>query len=235
MSHPAAELLNRARQAHKKERFADAKRDLLAAVKICRESGPGKALAVALRQLGEAERRLGNPAGALRSYEEAVALMREDTEPLVLAHTIRHLGDVHQEQGRPEQARPCYEEALAIYRINEQSHPLHLANAIRAFAAHLHDADELQRSAPLWEESRNTYRFFGIHAGVAECSVRLARIARHQSDDEAADQQLAEARTAAEKSGDDELLAFVAKTMAEIGSPPRLSSLLPSQDKNFNI
>ena len=74
-----------------------------------------------------------------------------------------------------------------------------------------------QRSAPLWEDARNTYRLFGIHTGVAECSVRLALIARHQSDDEAADKQLAEARTAAEKSGDDELLAFVAKAMAEIG------------------
>ncbi|MCY4586675.1 MAG: tetratricopeptide repeat protein [Bryobacterales bacterium] len=215
MSHSAAELLNRARQAHQEERFTDAKRDLLAAVKICRESGPGKALAVALRQMGETERRLGNPAGALRSYEEAVALMREDTEPLVLAHTMRHLGDVHQEQGGPEQARPCYEEALAIYRSNEQSHPLNLANAIRAFAAHLYDADELQRSAPLWEEARNTYRSLGIHAGVAECSVRLARIARHQSDDQVADKQLAEARTAAEKSGDDEWLASVAKAACQ--------------------
>lgn len=206
-SHTAAELLNRARQAHQEERFADAKRDLLAAVKICRESGPGKALAVALRQLGEAERRLGNPAGALRSYEEAVALMREDTEPLVLAHTMRHLGDVHQVQGAPERARPCYEEALAIYRSNEQSHPLNLANAIRAFAVHLDDADELQRSAPLWEEARNTYRSFGVHAGVAECSVRLARIARRQCDDELVREQLAEAQTAAEKSGGGESLA----------------------------
>ena len=231
MSHPAAELLNRARQAHKEERFADAKRDLLAAVKICRESGPGKALAVALRQLGEAERRLGNPAGALRSYEEAIALMREDVEPLVLAHTMRHLGDVHQEQGAPDRARPCYEEALAIYRSDEQSHPMNLANAIRALAVYLYDADELQCSAPLWEEARITYRSFGVHEGVVECSVRLARITRHQGDDALAREQLAEAQTAAKKSGDDESLAYVAKAVAEIGAPAGCHSCYPPRTR----
>jgi len=216
MPHPAAELLNRAQQAHREERFADAKKDLLVAVEICRESGDGKALAIALRQLGEAERRLGNSTEALKSYEDALALMREDAEPQLLAHTIRHLGDVYQDQGNPDLARPCYEEALAIYRGDEKSRPMNVANAVRAFAVHLYDAGELETSAPLWEEARETYRSFGINAGVAECSIRLARIARHRGDDALAVQRLAEAKAAAEESGDEDTVAYVLSVAKEV-------------------
>ena len=167
-----------------------------------REMGDSKAVAVALRQLGETERRLGNTAEALKSYEEAVALMRQNPEPQRLAHTIRHLGDVYQEQGKPDSARPCYEEALAIYRSDSQAHLMDVANAVRAFAAHLHDAGELDRSEPLWEEARTTYRAKGIHAGTTECSLRLARVARQRGDEALLAQHLAEARAAAEESSD---------------------------------
>jgi len=214
MPHPAAELLNRARQAHKQERFADAETDLLTAVEICRDSGDRGALAVALRQLGEAQRHLDNAANALKSYEEAVTLMRSDAEPQRLAHTIRHLGDVYEEPGEPDLVRPCYKEALAMYRSDEQSNPMNVANAVRAFAVHLYDAGELERSMPLWEEARATYRSFGIHAGVAGCSVRLARVARHQCDDALVQQCLVEAKAAAAESGEDDTLAYV-KSMAK--------------------
>jgi len=133
-----------------------------------------------------------------------------------LAHTIRHLGDVYQDQGNPDLARPCYEEALAIYRGDEKSRPMNVANAVRAFAVHLYDAGELETSAPLWEEARETYRSFGINAGVAECSIRLARIARHRGDDALAAQRLAEAKAAAEESGDEDTVAYVLSVAKEI-------------------
>lgn len=217
MPHPAADLLNRSREAYREERYADAKKDLLAAAELCRDLGGGKPLAVALRQLGEAERRLGNRAAALKAYEEAIALMRKIPEPRLLAHTVRHLGDVHQEQGNPQLARPFYEEALAIYRGDKQSHPMDVANAVRAFAAHRYDAGELEQSGPLWEEARETYGRFEIHAGVAGCSIRLAHIAKHQGNHALAQRRLAEARAAAEASDEEDALANVARAEKELG------------------
>jgi hypothetical protein len=98
----------------------------------------------------------------------------------------------------------------------EKSRPMNVANAVRALAVHLYDAGELETSAPLWEEARETYCSFGINAGVAECSIRLARIARHRGDDALAAQRLAEAKAAAEESGDEDTVAYVLSVAKEI-------------------
>ena len=120
-----------------------------------------------LRQRGEAARR-SDDSMARKCYEEAVRLFREVGEPLTLAHTVRHLGDVYHEQGLSALAEPCYHEALSIYRNDETSPSLDLANAIRSLAVL-----RWVQARVLWEEARDLYSSLGIEAGVNEGTDRL--------------------------------------------------------------
>src|SRR2546430_2716637 len=107
MDNDAESLLERAKQAQKEGKRADARRNLLKAVNLLRQGGHRAELAKGLRIRGELERRTPAAEEARLHYEEAVAIFREGGEPLRLAHTIRHLGEVHYESGRPDLAEPC--------------------------------------------------------------------------------------------------------------------------------
>ena len=134
MSTPAVTLMERADQARREHRLADAHRDLVEAVALCRHKGMQLELLRALKGLGQIERDLGRADAARPLYEEAVAICRRNDDTLALAHTIRRLGDIHRDTRRPDLAEPCYDEALALYRSNERTAPLDLANAIRPLA-----------------------------------------------------------------------------------------------------
>jgi tetratricopeptide (TPR) repeat protein len=108
------ELMGAAQLARRERRLADAHRDLVEAVRLCRQSGERRQLVQALKALGQIERDLGRGDAARPLYEESVALCREVGDPLLLAHTVRHLGDIHRDAGRLADAEPCYREALAL-------------------------------------------------------------------------------------------------------------------------
>jgi tetratricopeptide (TPR) repeat protein len=179
MSEPqqtAESLSQRARQAAKEGRLGDAEGSWLAAIALLRQDGSKAQLGRALRELGELERKIQNPAAARQHYEEAVSLLREAGETLVLAHTIRHLGDVHRDAGRLTEAEPCYVEALTIYRRQTNAPPLDLANAIRSFAVLRGDTGENKAAAELWREARGLYQFVGVQEGVAESDRQITRL-----------------------------------------------------------
>jgi tetratricopeptide (TPR) repeat protein len=173
MSNTALGLLEAAQLARKEHRLADAHRDLVEAVSLCRQAGEQRTLVRALKALGQIERDLGQGDAARPLYEEAVSICREEGDPLLLAHTIRHLGDIHQDAGRLTEAEPCYHEALALYR-SRQANPLDLANAIRPLALLKEATGKREEARPLWEEARELYVAVNVRAGVAECSARLA-------------------------------------------------------------
>ncbi|HEX3552590.1 MAG TPA: tetratricopeptide repeat protein [Thermoanaerobaculia bacterium] len=177
MSDAAGDLQRRALQARREGRLADARRDLMEAVSLLREGEDRTALAQALRNLGELERRMDGEA-ARRHYEEAVAILRESVEPLRLAHTVRHLGDVYCEAGCAELAEPCYHEALALYRGHDHTLPIDLANAIRSLAVLKEDAGDIEGARRLWGEARDLYAAVDVAPGVAESAARLALLAR---------------------------------------------------------
>lgn len=103
--------------------------DLVEAVRLARKSHDKPVLVTALKALGQIERDAERPQQSLALYEEAVAICRDVGDPMALAHTVRHVGDLHQDAGRPALAEPCYAEALALYRANDGTSPLDLANA----------------------------------------------------------------------------------------------------------
>ena len=166
-------LSNQAAQARREHRPAEARRDLVEAVNICRKTEDRPRLAGALTGLGQIERDLKNPGEALRHYEEAAAIYRSAGNLLKLAHTVRHIGDIHQDEGRLQLAEPCYHEALAIYRAHKETPPLDLANAIRGLALVKGSLGATQEARALWEEARDLYAAVGVEAGVRESSRRI--------------------------------------------------------------
>jgi tetratricopeptide (TPR) repeat protein len=167
-------LLNNASRARREHRHADAKKDLVEAVRVARAGEDQIGLARALTALGQIERDLGNGDSALQHYEEAAAIYRQGNDPLKLAHTIRHVSDILQDEGRPEQAEPLYREALALYLSNEQTPQLDLANAIRGLALLTTNTGRSAEAKALWEEASSLYASVGVDTGVAESSRQLA-------------------------------------------------------------
>src|SRR5438552_13362449 len=102
MSDALQELMRQAAQARREQRLADAQRDLIEAVALCRQTGVRRDLVPALKGLGQIERDLGRGEAARPLYEEAVALCRQEGDALALAHTVRHLGEIHQDAGQGE-------------------------------------------------------------------------------------------------------------------------------------
>lgn len=171
-------LLNDALQARREGRHQDAKRELGEAVDLCRNASPRTELARALSALGQIERDLHNTEAALQHYQEAVAIYRTEAHSerneLRIAHTIRHVGDIHRSAGRSALAELCYDEALNLYRANQQTTPLDLANAIRGLAILKADTGDSPQAVSLWTEARDLYAVAGVKEGVAESNRRLA-------------------------------------------------------------
>ena len=152
MSLTLIELVKQADCARRENRLADAHRDLVEAVALCRQASAHYDLAGVLTQLGLFEQCLGRADAARPLYEEAVAIFRDEGHPLILAQTVRDLGDIHNAAGRVEQAESCYYEALVLYRSREQTSPLDLAWAIRPLAVLKDAAGEVEEARRLREE-----------------------------------------------------------------------------------
>jgi hypothetical protein len=86
------------------------------------------------------------------------------------------VGDIHHESGRDDLAEPCYIEALSIYRRDDQTLPLDLANTIRPLALLKENAGEVEEAKRLWAEAGDLYAVANVAQGVAESSRRLARL-----------------------------------------------------------
>ncbi len=178
----AEQLLTQALQARREGRPLDARRDLLSAVALNRQTGDPLQLAAALTALGQIERDLHNLDTARDHYEEAVGIYRAAGNDRCLAHAIRHLGDIYRHAGRREVAQSCYVEALALYRNDPRTGSLELANAIRSMAILSDGSDDTEQSRSLWIEARSLYAAVNVKEGVDECSRRLASLNRDRDE-----------------------------------------------------
>lgn len=146
----------------------------------------------------------------------AVANVRKNDDPLRFAHAIRHLGDAYYYAKRFAEAKPCYIEALSIYRANENTKPLDLANAIRSFAVLNDEAGEAEGAEKLWQEAHDLYVAMNVSAGVAESAARLALLS--QGDPHRSREWLAEAIAAAKASNDPETLQYIREVRTQIAT-----------------
>ncbi|MFZ1008771.1 MAG: hypothetical protein WAN65_18175 [Candidatus Sulfotelmatobacter sp.] len=175
MTSESDNLTQNALRARRENRLEDAKRDLVRAVGICRESGLRNELAKALAGLGQIERDLGCSDVAMRHYEEAGAIYRTEGEALKLAHMVRHVADIQRHEGHYDQAAANYGEALRLYRSDTATSRLDLANALRGMALLKEEIDKNEEARSLWSEARDLYAAVGVEAGVSESSDRLRR------------------------------------------------------------
>jgi tetratricopeptide (TPR) repeat protein len=174
MSAAVDSLLAQATRARRERRPADAQRDLIQAVALCRQSDDRLPLAMALTGLGQIERDLHHAAEALEHYEEAAAIFRAAGDPLKLAHTVRHIADIHQDEAHLALAAPYYDETLSIYRAHPETPPLDLANAVRGQALLKETMGETHDATALWEEARALYSQVNVEAGVTESARHIA-------------------------------------------------------------
>ena len=116
---------------------------------------------------------MGGSYGSVLKYKLAVAFARASGDRLVLAHRVRHLGDAYRRLGRTEAAEPCYIEALSIYREQQATKPLDLANAVRGFALLRESVGAREESRRLWQEAHDLYAKVDVPAGVRECLAKL--------------------------------------------------------------
>lgn len=170
------ELFHDAYQARREHRSADAKRALLAAVDFCRQTNVPGDLARALTALGQIERDLGNTRAALALYQEAVTIYHAQGDILRLAHSVRHVGDIYSEDGQFAPAELCYQDALQMYRADQHTPPLDLANTVRGYAILKQKMDQREEARQLWTEAQGLYEAMNVEAGIAESKRRLAQL-----------------------------------------------------------
>lgn len=170
-------LLKRGYEARRENRPDDAKRAFSGAIELCRASGDRAGLAQAYAGLGQIERDLHNGLSARGHYEESVAILRGLDRPLKLAHTVRHLGDILREQGEHALAEPFYVEALEIYRRDDETAPLDLANTVRGYALLKAATGETREALLLWREARDLYAHCSLPVGVAESERQISLLA----------------------------------------------------------
>jgi tetratricopeptide (TPR) repeat protein len=146
----------------------------------------------------------------------AVLSARSGNDRLTLAHRVRHLGDAYYYAGRAALAEPCYVEALAVYRGNEHTRPLDLANALRSFAVLKEEVGASEQAQDLWQEAHDLYLALNAMAGVAESAARLALLARRQGDLARSRECLSEASAAAEATADPEALQYIRNVTVQL-------------------
>ena len=167
-------LLHQGYQARREHRPEDAKSLFETAVLKCRRIANQPLLAQSLIGLGQIERDLQNLDAALGFYEQAVHILRTLCDPLALAHTVRHVGDIQRNRRQLDRAAPCYVEALEIYRANEATSPLDLANTLRGYALLKGELGSREDAKLLWTEAGDLYREVGVQAGVDESERQIA-------------------------------------------------------------
>jgi predicted ATPase len=85
-------------------------------LRLYRELGDRRGMAILLRDLGAAEVRRGDYAASRGLYEESLAIFRELNEPRLLATVVANLGDLAFRQGDLAQAAERTRESLALQR-----------------------------------------------------------------------------------------------------------------------
>jgi hypothetical protein len=63
-----------------------------------------------------------------------------------------------------------------LYRREERTPPLDLANSLRGMALLKEQLGEVEAAVASWEEARALFTSVQVEAGVVECTARLARL-----------------------------------------------------------
>src|SRR5688572_18297793 len=128
-----------------------------ALVSVARASGNKLALANALKEQGNLERRPPFMRDAANeTYTSAAELYRELGMPLEAAWVIRHIGINHEYAERLAEAEARYDESLALFRQHAGDNTLNYANTVRYPAVIKNRLGKRDESRKLWGRSLST-------------------------------------------------------------------------------
>ena len=186
-------------------------------VSAARASGNKLALAKALKEVGNIERRPPHLRDdAITTFGEAANLYRELEMPLEAAWVTRHIGIILEYEERLAEAEEHYDESLALFRAHATDNSLNYANTVRYPAVIKNRLGKREDSARLWEEAVKRYDEIGAPAGVAEGAAWLAIFAIEKDDPALAGQWFAKAEAAAQAARDEDTDKFIAEVKARL-------------------
>jgi tetratricopeptide (TPR) repeat protein len=181
--------------------------------------GPSRALADALKELGNILRRPPFTRDAANKvYARAAALYAKLGLPLEEAWVKRHIGINHEYAERLTEAEKFYDQALDLYRAHSVD-DLDYANAVRYPAVIKNRLGKRDESAILWEEACERYSNVhpnGIGEGVAEAAAWLTIFAIEKGDLSLARKWFAKASGASGRSGDPDTHKFIAEVRSRL-------------------
>ena len=187
------------------------------AVTVARSSGSKIALANALKELGNIERRPPQlREDANRTYLEAAELYRELDMPLEAAWVLRHIGINHEYAELLSEAEGYYDGSLALFRQHADEDDSNYANTVRYPAVIKNRLGKREESTVLWEEAVRRYEKMGQLHGVAEGAAWLAIFAAEKGDADLAGDWLSRAESAASVARDPDTDKWVAETRNRI-------------------
>ena len=188
-------------------------------VSAARTSGSKLALANALKELGNIERRppwLREDAN--RTYAEASDLYRELEMPLEAAWVLRHIGINHEYAERLEEAEEYYDKSLALFRQHADESDNNYANTVRYPAVIKNRLGKRDEATALWEEAVRRYDVMGQPLGVAEGAAWLAIFANEKGDPALAADWFAKAKQAAAGANDEDTDKWIAEVRARLSN-----------------
>ena len=181
-------------------------------VSAARASGDELALANALKELGNIQRRPPFMRDAANeTYAEAVELYRKLGVPLEEAWVKRHIGINHEYAERLTEAEKYYDESLALFREHAGDNTLNYANTVRYPAVIKNRVGKRDESRALWEETVRRYENIDAPVGVAEGAAWLTIFAIEKRDPALAKEWFAKAEAAACAANDPDTDRFVAE------------------------
>ncbi len=132
--------------------YDDARGLLEESLRLYRQFGDKRGIAIALAQLGRLSHGQGDHASATTVLEESRALFEELGDELGLAWPVASiLGDVARDQGDDRRARELYEQGLAQARGRGDKHAT--ANVLRGLAHLVRVQDDVEQAEALFKES----------------------------------------------------------------------------------
>lgn len=186
-------------------------------VSTARATGSKLALAIALKELGNVERRPPQLwEAADLTYTEAAELYRELEMPLEAAWVLRHIGINKEYAGRLTEAEKYFDESLALFRQHASNDDNNYANTVRYPAVIKDRVGKRDESTALWEEAVRRYDEMGQPLGVAEGAAWLAIFATEKGDPALAHEWFAKAEAAATAAKDGDTDKWIAEVRVKL-------------------
>lgn len=190
-------------------------------VSTARASGNKLELAIALKELGNIERRPPQlRKDSNRTFTEAAEIFKELEMPLEAAWVIRHIGINHEYGEFLAEAEECYDESLSLFRQHATESDPNYANTVRYSAVIKNRVGKRKESTELWEEAVGRYYVMDQPLGVAEGAAWLAIFAHEKGEYELAREWFVKAESASDSTPDEDTEKWIAEVQDRLDSRP---------------